>query len=53
MPVVEVLDTLPLVVGVLVPLEGFPELLPQAAKLKIARQMKINPINGRFNINFS
>jgi len=27
-------------------------LLPQAAKLKVARQMKTTPRNGRFNIFF-
>ena len=40
----------PLLVGV--ELDTLPGLLPHAAKLKIARQMKTKPINGRFNINF-
>ncbi len=49
LPAVVVLDTVPVVV----PLDGLLELLPHAAKLKSARQIKTKLINERFNINFS
>ncbi|HXX78527.1 MAG TPA: hypothetical protein VEI53_08560 [Ktedonobacteraceae bacterium] len=49
LPGVVVPDTLPGVGE----LEELLELLPHAAKLNIARQMKTKLINGRFNMNFS